>query len=161
MRWLRHLFAPSAARRFPPARLERITAAIAAGEALHDGELVFAVEGGLPWAALAAGTSPRARAHAVFTRLHVWDTAANNGVLLYLLLADRAVEIVADRGLHGRIADTEWEEVCRAVEAASAAGEALDTAVVAAIERISILLARHCPATPGGRDELPDPPVLL
>ncbi|KAF1688339.1 TPM domain-containing protein, partial [Pseudoxanthomonas koreensis] len=156
MRWLRHVFAPSAARRFPAASLQRITDAIGAGEALHDGEVVFAVEAGLPWAALADGTGPRERAHQVFARLRVWDTAGNNGVLLYLLLADHAIEIVADRGLHGRVADAEWEEVCRAVEAAIAGGEALDAAVVAGIGRISALLAVHCPATAPRRDELPD-----
>ncbi len=161
MRWLRHVFAPSAAGRFPAGRLQRITAAIAAGETLHNGEVVFAVESGLPWRALVGGVGPRARAHEVFARLRAWDTQANNGVLLYLLLADHAIEIVADRGLHGRVTDAEWEEVCRAVEAAIGAGELLETAVIAGIERISGLLARHYPATGIGRDELPDPPALL
>ncbi|UNK58134.1 TPM domain-containing protein [Pseudoxanthomonas daejeonensis] len=161
MRWLRHLFAPSAARQFPAARLERIATAIAAGERLHDGEVVFAVEAGLPWRALVDGMAPRERAHEVFARLRVWDTGSNNGVLLYLLLADHAIEIVADRGLHDRVADAEWEAVCHALEQAMAGGEALESAVVAGIERISILLARHYPATGASRDELPDRPVLL
>ena len=161
MRWLRHCFAPSAAGRFPAARLERIAAAIAEGERLHAGEVVFAVESGLPWRALRRGLAPRERAHEVFARLRVWDTEANNGVLLYLLLADHAIEIVADRGLEGRVSGEEWEQVCRAVEAAIAGGDALEPAVIAGIGRISALLATHWPATGAGRDELPDRPVLL
>ena len=160
MRWLRHLFAPSAARRFPAAGMARIGEAVAAGERLHGGEVVFAVEGGLPWAALAAGTSPRARAEEVFARLRVWDTDANNGVLLYLLLADHAIEIVADRGLRGRVADSEWQAVCRGIEAGIAAGGP-ERAVVEGIARISALLAGHFPPAGDGGDELPDRPVLL
>jgi uncharacterized membrane protein len=159
MRWLHHAFAPSTARRFPTDRLQRIADAIAAGERLHAGEVVFAVEAGLPARALWRGTTPRERAHEVFTRLRIWDTEANNGVLLYLLLADHAIEIVADRGLH-HVADAEWESVCAAIEAGLAAGEA-EHAVVDGIARISALLAIHFPAGTGSRDELPDRPVLL
>ena len=160
MRWLRHCFAPAAAGRFPAARLERIAAAIAEGERLHAGEVVFAVESGLPWRALRRGLAPRERAHEVFARLRVWDTEANNGVLLYLLLADHAIEIVADRGLHGRVAAAEWEAVCAAVrERLLAEGD--EAAAVEGVARISALLAAHFPATGEPRDELPDRPVRL
>lgn len=159
-RGLRHLFAPSAARRFPAASLARIGEAIAAGERLHGGEVVFAVEAGLPLGEVLRGQDPRDRAQEVFARLRVWDTEANNGVLLYLLLADHAIEIVADRGLAGRVADGEWTEVCRAVEAGIAAG-GLEAAVIDGVGRISSLLAAQFPATGEGRDELPDRPVLL
>ena len=160
MRWLRHLFAPSARHRFPDARLERIAAAIGEGERLHDGEVVFAVEAGLPWRALRADMAPRARAHEVFAGLRVWDTRANNGVLLYLLLADHAIEIVADRGLHARVSDAEWESVCAAVEA-GIRGADMEHAVIDGIRRISALLAVHCPAAARALDEIPDRPVLL
>jgi uncharacterized membrane protein len=159
-RWLRHVFAAPASRRFPADRLERIAAEIAAGERLHDGEVVFAVESGLPFGALRTGIDPRERAHEVFARLRVWDTAANNGVLLYLLLADHAIEIVADRGLHDRVTEAEWADACRAVETGLREG-ALEEAVTAGIGRISALLARHFPATGRGRDELHDRPALL
>ncbi|WP_372018668.1 TPM domain-containing protein [Pseudoxanthomonas sp. 10H] len=159
-RWLRHLFAPSAAGRFPAPALARIGEAVAAGERLHGGEVVFAVEAGLSWAALAAGTTPRARAEDVFARLRVWDTDANNGVLLYLLLADHAIEIVADRGLHGRVGDAQWAEICSAVAAALADGDA-ERAVADGVARISDLLARHFPPGGDAGDELPDGPVLL
>ena len=160
-RWFRHLFAPSASARFPEAALARIGEAIAAGERRHDGEIVFAVEAGLPWTALVAGTAPRDRAHEVFARLRVWDTAANNGVLLYLLLADHAIELVADRGFRDRVGDGEWEAVCAAIEAGLAGGDPAQ-AVVDGIARLSALVAMHFPAAGGGSgDELPDRPVLL
>ncbi|WP_037060511.1 TPM domain-containing protein [Pseudoxanthomonas suwonensis] len=159
-RWLRHLFAPPAARRFPADSLERIAAAIAEGERRHDGEVVFAVEAGLPPGELWRGCTPRERAHEVFARLRVWDTRDSNGVLLYLLLADHAIEIVADRGLHDRVVAQEWEAVCEAVEAGLRAGAA-EAAVIDGIHRISTLLAAHYPAGAENRDELPDRPVLL
>jgi uncharacterized membrane protein len=160
MRWLRHLFAASTRQAFPDAALERIGQAIAAGERLHAAELVFAVEGGLPWPALRQGADPAARAREVFAQLRVWDTEANNGVLLYLLLADHAIEIVADRGLHGRIDASEWDAVCAAM-AAGLKQDRAEAAVVEAVERISGLLARHFPATGEDRDGLPDRPVRL
>jgi len=159
-RWLHHFFAPSAALRFPADRLQRIAGVIADGERLHDGEVVFAVEAGLPVAALMAGTTPRERAGEVFARLRVWDTEASNGVLLYLLLADQAIEIVADRGLRGRVTEAEWQAVCDVVENGIGQG-GVEDAVVDGIVRISTLLAAHFPATGAGRDELPDRPVLL
>lgn len=160
-RWLRHLFAPSARDRFPDASLDRIAAAIGHGETLHDGEVVFAVEAVLPAAALRADASPRQRAQEAFSSLRVWDTRANNGVLLYLLLADHAIELVADRGFRDRVGDGEWEAVCAAIEAGLAGGDPAQ-AVVDGIARLSALVAMHFPAAGGGSgDELPDRPVLL
>ena len=160
-RLLRHLFAPSAAVRFPPESLQRIAAAVAAGEARHRGEVCFAVEAALPWRAVLAGEDARTRAVAAFGRLRVWDTAANNGVLLYLLLADRRIEIVADRGLAGRVSDEQWRGVCALMEERLRAGDA-EAAAIAGIEAASDLLARHFPRGAGDADEneLPDLPHL-
>ena len=158
-RSLRHLFAGTAARAYPDPVLARIGEAIAAGERLHGGEVVFAVEAALPVAEAWRGTSARARADAVFARLRVWDTADNNGVLLYLLLADHAIEIVADRGLRG-VEVAEWEAICEAVRARLGDG-AHEAAVVEGVDRLSALLAAHFPADGAGRDELPDHPVRL
>src|SRR5690349_11934187 len=104
-RLARHLFSRSASRLFPADALERIAQAVARGEATHTGETCFAVESALPLRAVFAGVQARDRAVDAFSRLRVWDTAANNGVLLYLLLADHRIEIVADRGLQGRVSD--------------------------------------------------------
>ena len=160
-RLLRHLFAPSAARRFPQGSLQRIAAAVAAGEARHRGEVCFAVEAALPWRVLLAGGDARSRAQAAFARLRVWDTAANNGVLLYLLLADRRIEIIADRGLAGVASDEQWRGICVLMEDRLRAGDA-EGAALAGIAAASDLLARHFPRQPGDIDEneLPDLPHL-
>lgn len=162
MRALRHLFAPSSARAFPPDMLERIAAAIAASEARHTGEICFAVEGALPVRMALVGHRPRDRALDVFSRLRVWDTEGNNGVLVYMLLADRAIEIVADRGFAGRVDDGEWTTICSELEAAMGAGDT-EAGVLRAIEAISALLESHFPRPAGYVDtnELPDRPHLL
>jgi len=162
MRWLRHVFAPSARNLFPPASLEAITRAIAEGETRHSGEVMFAVEADLGLAALWAGVTARQRAEMAFAHLRTWDTHANNGVLIYLLLADHAIEIVADRGLHARVSAAQWQEVCRRMQALLQAGDA-EGAVVGAIEAASALLAEHYPALPGqpNVDELPNRPQFL
>lgn len=162
MRWLRHLFAPSSARAFPADALERIAAAIAASEARHTGEICFAVEAALPLSAVIVGQRPRERAGEVFARLRVWDTEANNGVLVYLLLADHAIEIVADRGLAGRVGDDDWSGICVALSDALRRGEA-EAGVARAVGDISAALERHFPRPEGYVDtnELPDRPHML
>ncbi|HEY4582313.1 MAG TPA: TPM domain-containing protein [Lysobacter sp.] len=162
MRALRHLFAPSSARRFPPAMLERIASAIAASEARHTGEICFAVEAALPFRLALVDHRPRERALEVFARLRAWDTEANNGVLVYILLADRAIEIVADRGFNGRVDDGAWAGICHDLEAAMRAGDT-EAGVMRAIDAISALLERHFPRPAGYVDsnELPDRPHML
>jgi uncharacterized membrane protein len=161
-RWLRHLFARSARATFPAHSLQRISAAVAEGELRHRGEVCFAVEAALELPALWAGCDARTRAQQVFAQLRVWDTEANNGVLVYLLLADHRIEIVADRGLHGRVSDEQWRGVCQLMEERMRAGEPGDAAVVG-VTAVSDLLAQHFPRAAGDTDhnELPDAPHLL
>ena len=162
MRVLRHLFAPSAQRLFPSATMDRITRAIADGETRHSGQLCFAVEPALHWGAVLRGTTPRQAAEDAFGRLRVWDTEANNGVLLYLLLADRRIEIVADRGLRASVDDAHWRAICERMEGGLRNGDP-EAAVTGAIGAISDLLAHAFPAT-GDRaagNELPDRPRIL
>ena len=162
MRLLRHLFAlPGAvARAFPAEAFQRIEQAIRASEKLHDGEIRFAVEAALDPAQLWRGVSARERAIAVFSELGVWDTERNNGVLLYLLLAERDVEIVADRGFNGKVGAEEWEGVCRRMEGALRQGRHVD-AVIDGVQSLSSIVARHFPPQPGGRNELPDAPARV
>jgi uncharacterized membrane protein len=164
MRWLRHLFARSSRATFPAASLQRISAAVAEGELRHHGEVCFAVEPALELPALWARQDARERAQQVFAQLRVWDTAANNGVLIYLLLADHRIEIVADRGLAGLVSDAQWRGVCQQMEERLKAGEA-EAAAIAGIRAVSDLLAEHFPRTRGDVDEdtneLPDAPHLL
>ncbi len=147
-----------ARRPFPPEVLERIGQAIAGSERLHHGEICFAVEGGLPLQALSA--SCRARAEELFGLLKVWDTAENSGVLLYVQLVERDIEIVADRGIAARVAQSEWEEICRAMEEAFRNRRFVE-GTMEAIERITTLLARNFPAEGVNPNELPDRPRLL
>jgi uncharacterized membrane protein len=161
-RLLRHLAMSSRAvhRRFPDAALRAIEAAIAAGEQRHEPEIRFAVEGALPARAILRGQTPRARAIDVFSELRVWDTEHNSGVLLYLLLADRDVEIVADRGVAAKVGPAEWEAICHEMEAHLCLGR-YEAGALAGIRATSDLLARHFPSRGPSRAEQPDRPVVL
>src|SRR6266568_9554928 len=162
VRFWRHLVADhrSARRAFPSSALKRIETAIASGEQRHAGQVEFVVEAALPLALVLHGLSPRERSLEVFGRLRVWDTEENSGVLIYLLLADKAVEIVADRGIHRRVGDAPWQSICRAMEAAYREGR-FEEGALAGIEAINALLIEHFPRHAPGENELPDKPVLI
>ncbi|MDD5176938.1 MAG: TPM domain-containing protein [Sterolibacterium sp.] len=165
-RMLRHLIAPHwlVRRAFPAATLDAIEAAVAAVEQRHAGELRFVVEAGLPLSSLWHEVSARARAIEVFSRLRVWDTEHNSGVLVYVQLIDRRVEIVADRGINARVEQTQWDAICRGMETKFREGDYARGALQA-VDNIGRLLADKFPALPEGRgmatNELPDRPVLL
>jgi uncharacterized membrane protein len=161
-RFLRHVFATrwSTRRRFSPKVLGAIETAIRETEASHAGEIRFAVETALDMAELVDDLAPRRRAMQVFGQLGVWDTAQNNGVLVYLLLADHVVEIVADRGIAARIPQSEWDGVCREMQSHYRGGR-FSEGSVAGVYAIGRLLARHFPGRRRDADELPNQPVLL
>ena len=106
------------------------------------------------------GQTARERAIEVFSQLRVWDTEQNNGVLIYLLLADRDVEIVADRGVHARLGQAVWEEVCREMEAAFRQGR-FEEGAVGGIRSVGMHLARHYPQAGSKTNEMPDRPILM
>ncbi len=145
---------------FPPDVMALIERAIKAGEATHSGQLRFVVEGALDGAPLFRDQAARERALDVFSRLRIWDTAGNNGVLIYLLLADRDVEIVADRGIDAHVGDAGWEDICKAMEAEFRAGN-FAGGVIKGIGAVSRHLAAHFPREGGGNNELPDAPVVM
>jgi uncharacterized membrane protein len=140
--------------------LKRIERAIKAGEATHCGQVRFVVEGALDGAPLFRNQSARSRALDVFSHLRIWDTEHNNGVLIYLLLADRDVEIVADRGIDAQVGTAGWRKICREMETAFGRGE-FEAGVIGGIEAVSRELAKHFPPTAHGRNELPDKPVVM
>ncbi|HEV3240505.1 MAG TPA: TPM domain-containing protein [Casimicrobiaceae bacterium] len=150
----------SARRKFSAQALKRIEDAIAAGERHHAGQVRFVVEASLPLAQVMRGLTPRERALELFGRFGVWDTEHNSGVLVYVLLADKGVEIVADRGISRKISPESWQVICRAMEAAFRDGRFEDGAI-AGIEAISELLAAHFPQRGEGSNELPNEPVVL
>jgi uncharacterized membrane protein len=161
-RLFKHLTATrwQVARCFPGYSMRAIQHAIQASETAHMGELRFAVEAGLDLPHLLAATTSRERALEVFSQLHVWDTEHNSGVLIYLLLADRKVEIVADRGIHARVGEGGWSAICREMEHKFRAGE-FEGGVLHGITAITALLQQHFPAYRHNPDELPDQPAIL
>ena len=149
-------------RAFPDSSLAAIEAAIASGERRHRGQVCIAIEPSLPPVRVLRHVTPRERALEVFGLLRVWDTEENAGVLLYLLLADRDVEIVADRGIHRKVGDEAWQALCTALEAEFRAGRYAD-GVVHTVTRIADILATHFPRAGATAlaDELPNRPAIL
>lgn len=146
-------------RRFPAPALEAIEAAIEAAEAQHGGEIRFVVETALEFGALWRGVTARDRAIQVFSELGVWDTEHNNGVLIYVLMAEHDVEIIADRGIAKRVSPQDWEAVCQEMERAYRTGE-FTAGALRAIEGVSRLLARHFAQATADHNEQPDQPLL-
>ncbi len=159
-RTLKHLFIPEwlARRGFSAAVLREIEKAIKDSERAHRGEIRFAIEGPLHVPHLRLST--RQRAQQVFAALDVWDTEENSGVLLYVQLLDRRIEIVADRGIAKRVPQAEWEAVCRTMERHFRADDYLK-GTLEAIDAVTRILAREFPSTGENRNELPDKPVIL
>lgn len=147
-------------RAFPEHSLRAIGKTIEDAEVGHRGEIRFAVEPSLDLGRLLSGRSARERALEVFSHLRVWDTEHNSGVLIYLLLADRRVEIVADRDIDARVSAEEWERICREMESAFRAGH-FEAGVIAGIKAIGAHLVRHFPSSDERGNELPDRPVVL
>lgn len=157
--WLRHLWADRADIRhvLDAQALARLEARITASEAHHSGEIRLCVEAALPWRYLRDGASPRERALSIFSKLRVWDTEHNNGVLVYLLLADRAVEIVADRGLHRHIDPDQWQSLIEAMQPLLRQGQH-EAALQNTLAALDEALRHWFPVKAGQRNpnELPD-----
>ena len=147
-------------RLFPRKTLAAIEEAIKAGEATHSGQVRFVVEGALDGAPLFRSQPARERALDIFSQLRIWDTAHNNGVLIYLLLADRDVEIIADRGIDAKVGRAGWEKICADMERDFRSGQ-FEDGVIHCIEAVSRQLATYFPPHGKGPNELPDAPVVI
>lgn len=147
-------------RAIPASVLGAVERAIGDSERRHTGELRFVVEGPLPVSALLAGQSSRERAIELFAQLRVWDTDANSGVLIYVQLIDRKVEIVADRGIHARVGQAFWDGVCGRMQTEFRAGR-FEAGALAAITEITTALAEHFPPGGSNPNELPDAPLVM
>jgi uncharacterized membrane protein len=143
------------------AAMQRIEQRVAASEKRHSGEIRVCVEAGLPWSYLWKRLAARDRAIMMFGKLRVWDTAANNGVLIYLLLAEHAIEIVADRGLNAHVSREQWQAIVAGMREAFRAGR-FEEGLNAAVDAVDALLARHFPIAEGAvnPDELPNRPFV-
>ena len=162
-RLLRHRWLDDAdtRRAIPPALAQRLAERVAASERRHCGEIRIYVEAGLPLSYLWRDATPRERAIAIFGKLGVWDTEQNSGVLIYLLLAEHAIEIVADRGLARHVPQEQWRQIVQRMGGAFRAGRH-EEGLAQAVDEVTALLVQHFPPRPGGVDsnELPDQPVL-
>jgi len=162
-RLLRHRLLDEADTRkaIPSDLVARLARRVAASERRHTGEIRLCVEASLPTSYLLRDATARQRAVTMFGKLRVWDTEQNNGVLVYLLLAEHAIEIVADRGLARRVDPGEWQRIVQRMGAAFREGRYED-GLTQALEEVSALLVTHFPAREGDArpNELPDEPVL-
>ena len=163
LRILRHrwLDEGDARRALGAVALERLRARIAHGEATHSGEIRLCIEAGLPLSYLWRNATPRERALAMFGKLRVWDTEHNNGVLIYLLLAEHRIEIVADRGLARRVDPARWRALTDGM-AAAFRERRFEAGLAQAIDGVNDALREHFALAAGAANpnELPDEPVL-
>jgi len=152
-------------RAIPPDMVERLMARVAASEQRHTGEIRICVEASLPSSYLWRGASARERAVMMFSKLRVWDTARNNGVLVYLMLADHAIELVADRGIAAHVPTRHWQDMVARMASAFRDGRYED-GLTQALEEVSAVLVEHFPAVDAtgapqaNPNELPDAPLL-
>lgn len=162
MRWMKHLFTTRwhMRRAFAASTLDSIEAAVAASEQQHRGELRFALEAAFDLPQLLQALTPRQRALQVFTDLAVWDTEENNGVLVFVLLAENAVEIIADRGYTGRVSTEEWQAACTRISTQFAGADFVG-GVRQGVEALTTLMARAFPSAGRDPNELPNRPRLL
>jgi len=161
-RWLRHAWSHPrhVSALFPPDSLKHIEHAIAQSEGHHAGEIRVVIESGLPSYAILKGLSPRRRAMHLFGHFNIWDTEHNNGVLIYLLLADHDVEIVADRGIHKQVGEAGWQQICQHMEGMFRSGQ-FESGVVYGIQAIGEQLAKHFPPEAVSRNELSNRVLIL
>jgi uncharacterized membrane protein len=151
-----------ARRALDDAAMARLQARVAASERRHSGEIRICVEAGLPLSYLWRGADARERAVALFGKLRVWDTEHNNGVLIYLLLAEHRIEIVADRGIDRRADAAQWQRLVDGMSQAFKAGR-FESGLEQAVDAVDGLLRRHFALAPGetNPNELPDTPLRL
>lgn len=148
-------------RAIPPALVDKLAQCVADSERRHTGEIRIYVESGLPLSYLWRKATPRERAVAMFGKLGVWDTEQNNGVLIYLLLAEHRIEVVADRGLDRHVPDEQWTMLVSSMAVQFRAG-CFEAGLLRAIDIVDRVLVEHFPAPPDkvNPDELPNAPVL-
>ena len=161
-RFLRHVWmSPIQLKRcFPSSALDQVEAAVSSGEKTHRGQVRFVVEAELSTSQLWAGLTSRQRAIDVFSMLRVWDTEENNGVLVYVMLADHKVEIIADRGIHRHVGDERWRAICREIEHHYRKRDFMGGSITA-VQKISAELAFYFPSSGESKNEQPDRPVVL
>ncbi|MDE2418429.1 MAG: TPM domain-containing protein [Burkholderiales bacterium] len=165
LRLFKHRWMDNTGRTLRSPVLQRLQEQVATSEAMHSGEIRICVEAGLPNSYLLQGEAMpvllRQRALVQFGRLGVWDTEANNGVLIYLCLAERAIELVADRGVNRLVSEQQWSDLVKRLGAALQQGQ-FESGLSQSVAEVSSILVQHFPLRPGQKNinELPDAPFL-
>lgn len=162
-RFIRHFFASywQVQQQFPPATQKAITQAIVSAEAMHAGEMRVVIEAALTPLQLLQGVTPCQRALDVFSQLRIWDTEHNNGVLIYVLLGDHAIEIIADRGIQQRVQEQNaWPPIIESLQQAFAAHQ-YQAGAIAAVAAVAQHLRSHFPRRGNDQNELPDDVRML
>ncbi|MES2676385.1 MAG: TPM domain-containing protein [Pseudomonadota bacterium] len=147
-------------RHFPVATMAAIEQEIKTSENLHSGEIRFVVEGALDGVRLFKDQTAQARAIDIFSQLRIWDTELNNGVLIYLLLADRDIEIIADRGIYKKVGPEEWEKICVSMESYFKENN-FHQGVISGIDAVTQLLQKHFPIPLDDKNELSNKPIIM
>lgn len=162
MRFFKHLFTTkaSARRLFPKDAIDAITDAIEQSEKKHRAEVVFVIEASLDPIEVLQGKTGKERCIEIFAQHRVWDTEENNGVLIYLLLADHDIEILADRGVYRVAGDSYWEKLCQQIESHFRSGQFTE-GVVEGIQTLTELLVKHYPKDGADPDELTNRPAII
>lgn len=140
--------------------IERIKLAITSSEVNHSGQIRFVVETSLPLRYILKNKECRNRAIEVFSEQRIWDTEFNNGVLIYLLMSEKSIEIVADRGINAKLDSTFWSEICRDLAYKFGVGD-FEQGVLDAISRVDLILRQEFPSGGNAINELPDSPIIL
>ncbi len=161
-RFFKHFFGHPwhVSRHFSASALHNIEQAISASEKTHAGEVRFIVETGLHPLEILYKKTPKKRALELFGSLNIWDTEHNNGVLIYLLLVDKDVEIVADRGINKHVGHAGWEKICHDMEVMFRRGE-FEAGVLQGIAEISAELEKHFPLTGKNKNEISNKPFIF
>ena len=161
-RFFKHFFSHpwQVNRHFSAQALKKIEQAISDSEKTHAGEIRFIVEAGLHPLEILRKKTPKKRALELFGNLNIWDTEQNNSVLIYLLLVDKDVEIVADRGINKHVGHVGWEKICQNMESLFRKGE-FEAGVLQGIKEISAELAQHYPLTGVSKNEISNKPLIL
>jgi uncharacterized membrane protein len=147
-------------RLFPKPVIDTIEQAVRQSEQRHSGEIRFAIESSLDFPALWHGVTARDRAITAFSDLRTWDTEADNGVLIYLLLAEKDIEIVADRGYSATVPASEWQQICDRMRDEFHAGR-FEQGALLGVELVTEVISRHFPPNDDDVNELPNRPVMI
>ncbi|EQA53461.1 TPM domain-containing protein [Leptospira kmetyi] len=145
---------------FSATDLSKIESAVAKSETLHNGEIKVVLEGGLPVFRVISGLTAKQRATELFSEKKVWDTEENTGILIYVQLTDRKIELLADRGIYKKIGQSTLDEICDRMQNGFRNGNYLES-ILTCVDTFTQLLQKHFPPGKRNPNELSDRPEVI